>query len=83
MFPPPNGGTISDALNRKENHAKIIQGLKDAIDEAAKWGCPNVITFSRNRRGMSDAEGADNCVIALNQVKGYAEDKGVNICMSS
>ena len=81
MFPPPNGGTIPDGLNRKENHAKIIQGLHEAIDEAAKWGCPNVITFSGNRNGMSDAEGADNCVIGLNQIKAHAEDKGVNICM--
>jgi hydroxypyruvate isomerase len=81
MFPPPNGGTIPDGLNRKESHARIIQGLREAIDEAAKWGCPNVITFSGNRAGMADAEGADNCVIGLKQIKAHAEDKGVNVCM--
>ena len=42
---------------------------------------PNIITFSGNRRGMSDQEGADNCVKFLNKVKAHAEDKGVNICM--
>jgi hydroxypyruvate isomerase len=30
---------------------------------------------------MADAEGADNCVAFLNNIKGYAETKGVTICM--
>ena len=81
MYPPGPGGTIPDALNRKENHERIIKGLHAAIDEAAENGVPNIITFSGNRRGMSDQEGADNCVIALNQIKSHAEDKGITICM--
>ena len=44
---------------------------------------PNLITFSGNRAGMSDAEGADNCVAFLNKVKAQAEDKGVTICMDT
>ncbi len=40
---------------------------------------PNVITFSGNRRGMSDQEGLENCVIGLNRIKAYAEEKGVTI----
>jgi hydroxypyruvate isomerase len=81
MYPPGPGGTIPDALNRKENHERIIKAMHEAIDESANYGVPNIITFSGNRRGMSDAEGADNCVIALNQIKKHAEDKGINICM--
>jgi hydroxypyruvate isomerase len=81
MLPGPYGGTIPDALNRKENHDRIEKGLREAIDLAAAGGCPNVITFSGNRRGMPDEEGADNCVLFLNKVKGYAEDKSINICM--
>jgi hydroxypyruvate isomerase len=81
MLPGPYGGTIPDAINRKENHDRIEKGLREAIDLAAAGGCPNVITFSGNRRGMPDEEGADNSVLLLNKVKGYAEDKGVNICM--
>ncbi len=81
MYPPPVGGTISDALNRKENHAAILKTMHAAIDEAAANGVPNIITFSGNRRGMSDQEGAENCIIALNQMKAHAEDKGINICM--
>jgi len=81
MYPPGPGGTIPDALNRKENHERIVKTLHAAVDEAAENGVPNIITFSGNRRGMPDQEGADNCVIALNQVKSHAEDKGITICM--
>jgi hydroxypyruvate isomerase len=52
-----------------------------AIDEAKANGVPNIITFSGNRKGMGDAEGADNCVAWLNKVKAHAEDKGITICM--
>jgi hydroxypyruvate isomerase len=81
MYPPGPGGTIPDALNRKENHDRLEQSMRAAIDESAANGVPNVITFSGNRRGMADAEGADNCVAFLNKVKGQAEDKGITICM--
>jgi hydroxypyruvate isomerase len=81
MYPPPAGGTIPDALNRKENHDRIEKTIKAAIDECAAIKAPNVITFSGNRNGMPDNEGADNTVAFLNRVKGYAEDKGVTICM--
>lgn len=81
MYPLGPGGTIADALNRKENHARIAQSLRTAIDEAARANVPNIITFSGNRRGMADPEGADNCVAFLNGIKAYAEDKGVTICM--
>jgi len=81
MYPPGPGGTISDSLNRKENHDKLEKAMHAAIDEAAAYGVPNIITFSGNRKGMADAEGADNCVAFLNRVKAHAEDKGINICM--
>jgi hydroxypyruvate isomerase len=81
MYPAGAGGTIPDALNRRENHEKIEKSLRAAIDEAAANGVPNVITFSGNRKGMDDAEGADHCVAFLNRVKAQAEDKGVTLCM--
>ena len=81
MYPPGPGGTIPEALNRKENHERLEKAMHAAIDEAAAYGAPNIITFSGNRRGMADAEGADNCIAFLNKVKAHAEDKGVNICM--
>jgi len=81
MYPPGPGGTIPDALNRIENHAALEKSMHAALDEAAANGVPSIITFSGNRRGMGDAEGADNCVAFLNRVKAHAEDKGVTICM--
>jgi len=80
MYSGP-GGTIASALNRKENHEKLLGTMNAAIDEAAANGVPNIITFSGNRNGMADAEGADNCVAFLNQVKAHAEDKQITICM--
>jgi hydroxypyruvate isomerase len=75
------GGTIPEALNRTENHSAIEKLMHEGIDLCAQEGAPNLITFSGNRRGMSDAQGADNCVLFLNKVKAHAEDKGVTICM--
>src|SRR5437763_9649265 len=66
MYPQGAGGTITDALNRTENHARIEASLNAAIDESAAAQVPNVITFSGNRRGMDDRAGADNCVAFLN-----------------
>ncbi|MFZ1939054.1 MAG: TIM barrel protein [Terracidiphilus sp.] len=75
------GGTIADALNRPENQAAIEAAFRTNIPLAAKAGVPNVITFSGNRRGLSDDEGARNTIAGLNRVKKIAEDNGVNICM--
>jgi hydroxypyruvate isomerase len=81
MYPPGPGGTIPVALNRKENHARLEASMHAALDESAANGVPNVITFSGNRMGMDDREGADNCVAFLDKIKAHAEDKGVTVCM--
>ena len=47
----------------------------------AELGCPNLIALPGERRGMSREEGADNAVAMLNRVKGYAEQKGITLCM--
>jgi len=74
-------GTIPDAMNRTENHAAIQAALRTNIPLAAKAGVPNVITFSGNRKGMSDDEGARNTIAGLNRVKKIAEDNGILICL--
>jgi hydroxypyruvate isomerase len=75
------GGEIGKALNRVENHAAIEAAFRINIPLAAKSEVPNVITFSGNRAGMSDDEGARNTVTGLNRVKKIAEDHGVTICL--
>ena len=75
------GGDIPKALNRVENHAAIEEAFRTNIPRAAKAGAPNIITFSGNRAGMSDEEGARNTIIGLNRIKKIAEDNGVTICL--
>ena len=75
------GGEIPSAMNRVENHARIEEGFRKYIPLAAKAGVANIITFSGNRAGMSDEEGAKNTVIGLNRVKKIGEDHGVTICL--
>jgi len=75
------GGEIRSGMNRVENHAKIEAAFRKSLPQAAKLGVANVITFSGNRGGMSDEEGAKNAIAGLNRVKKIAEDHGVTICM--
>jgi hydroxypyruvate isomerase len=75
------GGEIQSGMNRVENHAKIEEAFRKSIPRAAKLSVANVITFSGNRGGMSDEEGARNTIAGLNRVKKIAEDHGVTICM--
>jgi hydroxypyruvate isomerase len=74
-------GTIPKALNRLENHDAIEAGLRKNLPLAVKAKVPNVITFSGNRMGMSDDEGARNCVIGLKRIKSLVEDSGVILNM--
>src|ERR1700685_1116928 len=76
-----DGGTIPDALNVVANHDKIEAGLRKNVPLAAKAGVPNVITFSGNRRGMSDEEGAKNVILGLNRMKKIVEDNNVVLCL--
>jgi hydroxypyruvate isomerase len=49
---------------------------------AVEFGAPGVITFTGMReKGLTDEQMAANCVDAWKQVIGYAEQKGVNLCL--
>lgn len=78
---PPGGVTMEDGIIHKEAHEKSLAAMGASIDECAAGGCPNLITVGGQRRGMANAEGAENAVAFLNRIKGRAEDKGVTICM--
>jgi hydroxypyruvate isomerase len=75
------GGEINQGLNRIENHAAIEAAMRVNIPLAAQAGVPNVITFSGLRAGLSDEEGARNCIAGLRRLKPIAEDHGVTINM--
>ena len=72
---------LKKGINTKDNHAECISKIRSAIDAAAEYGFPNVISFPGNRNGTSDEEGIENSVTALKQVVGYAEEKKVTICL--
>jgi hydroxypyruvate isomerase len=74
-------GSIAEGWNRKENHDRLEKDMLTNIARAAEAKLPNVITFSGNRRGLSDDEGKANCILGLQRVKKAAEDAGVTICM--
>lgn len=81
MYPGGPGGTIPIGPSHKEEHARLVPMMHSAIDEAAANGVPNIIALAGERRGIADAEGAENCVTFLNAVKAHAEDKQVTICL--
>ncbi len=75
------GTTFQNGLIRKELHDKIEEATHAGIDTCASVGCSVLIAIPGERRGMSREEGADNAVAILSRVKGYAEQKGVTVCM--
>jgi hydroxypyruvate isomerase len=72
---------LTKGLNRKGNHEECLAKIRLAIDAAAEYKYPNVITFPGNRAGMPDDVGIENMVMGLKQVAGYAEKKKVTICI--
>ena len=76
-----NTHNLTKGINRKENHAECLDKIHTAIDAAAEYNYPNVITFPGNREGMPDDVGVENSVIAMKKIAGYAEQKGVTICL--
>jgi hydroxypyruvate isomerase len=74
-------GTIENGINDRTQHDAIVRALEQSLPRAAAAGVPNLITFFGNRRGRSDAEGADACVEGLLRIKPMAEQAGVTVCM--
>ncbi|WP_309383936.1 hydroxypyruvate isomerase family protein [Cerasicoccus frondis] len=73
--------SIASGMNRPENAARIENELRANIDQAAAFGIPNLICFSGNRGGLSDAAGLDNCAKLLERVVLIAEQAGVTLIM--
>ncbi|TWU41988.1 TIM barrel protein [Novipirellula artificiosorum] len=64
------------------NHPEVQQKLRAGIDLAAKYGAPNVITFTgMAKKGINDAAARRNCLECWKGVLSYAEDKGVGIVL--
>jgi hydroxypyruvate isomerase len=67
--------------NRVEHHDVLLPKFEQAIPQVAEAGYPNIITFSGNRKGMSNEEGLENCVKGLQRLVPIAEKHKVTVCM--
>jgi hydroxypyruvate isomerase len=74
-------GSLTDGLNRVENHAAIEAEFKTKLDLAVKYGIPNLIVFSGNRAGISEEAGALNTALGLKRLAPAAEAKGVTLVL--
>jgi hydroxypyruvate isomerase len=84
------GAPFVKGFNNPKYHDEVITRTKERIDRCVDAGVPNVIAFTGFKwRDAEDPksgeiprdEGAANCVQSLKQVAGYAERRGVTICL--
>jgi len=74
-------GGIADGWNTIANHDRLVREAERLLPLVKQAGYPNMIIFSGNRRGMSDAEGLANCEKGIRRIIKLAEDLGVTLCM--
>ena len=67
--------------NREANHEWLLPGYVRGLELAAAAGVPQVICFSGNRGGLSDAAGLEACATGLRQLTPAAERLGVTVIM--
>jgi hydroxypyruvate isomerase len=76
-LPAPYG--IEKCFNRIENHDDLYDIYKNLIPKVAEAGFKNLICFSGNREGLSEAQGLKNCTSGLLTIMPIAEKFNVNI----
>jgi hydroxypyruvate isomerase len=74
-------GSIPNGWNDLQNHDRLVAEAERTIPKVAAAGLPNIITFSGNRRGLTDEQGAANCVAGLKRITPLAEMHKVTVCM--
>jgi hydroxypyruvate isomerase len=75
------GGSIDKGFNHVENHDKLVAAFEALIPKAADAGIESMVCFTGNRSGLSDVEGADNCVKGLKRLMKLAEEKKVTLVL--
>ena len=73
--------TIPVGFNRLDQHDRLVAESERLLPLVAAAGIPQMIVFSGNRAGMSDAEGLENCAIGLKRITPLAERLGVTVIM--
>jgi hydroxypyruvate isomerase len=70
-----------EGFNNPKHFDRVEKATKLSIDACADFGCTRVIAFTGMADGLSKEEGADNCVAQFKKVVGYAEKKGITLCL--
>lgn len=73
--------SLSDGLNKRDNHARIENEIAAKLELAKEWDIPHLIVFSGNRNGQSDHAGAEATIAGLQRVAPLAEKAGVTLIM--
>jgi len=73
--------TIPVGFNRPDQHDRLVAESERLLPLVAAAGIPQMIVFSGNRAGMSDAEGLANCAAGLKRITALAEKLGVTVIM--
>ena len=68
-------------FNNPNYHEEVIAATRKSIDSCAEFGFKRVIAFTGMAEELSAEEGAANCVEGFKKIVGYAEEKGVVICL--
>ena len=74
-------GSIPNGWNDRKSHDRLVAEAEQMIPKVAAAGLPNIITFSGNRRGLTDEQGAANCVAGFQRIAKLAERHKVTVCM--
>jgi hydroxypyruvate isomerase len=74
-------GTIPVGFNRLDQHDRLVADAERMIPLAAAAGVPNIVCFSGNRGGLSDAEGIANCIAGFKRIMPSAEQHAVTLCL--
>jgi hydroxypyruvate isomerase len=75
------GKGIVDGWNDPKLHDELLASFEDVIPKAANAGLTQIITFSGNRKGLSDEQGLENCAKGLKRLMKTAEKYKVTVSM--
>lgn len=72
-------GGIDKGWNKLEHHDELVAKAERLLPKIAERGLANMIVFSGNRAGTSDADGMRNCVAGFKRIAPLAEQVGVTL----
>jgi hydroxypyruvate isomerase len=75
------GKGIENGWNNPALHDELLASFEDVIPKAANAGLDKIITFSGNRKGLSDEQGLENCAKGLKRLMKTAEKYKVTVSM--